>query len=383
MLKGFFDIWMNVMNGTYTSTDQIINAIWDVFVGFFEGIGIDITALKDQFFGAMTFMFDTAKNILNAIRNVFETVFNGILDFINWIVESIIGAFESIGQGISNAFNDVLTFFEDIIEQVSQIASDIGNWITESVNGLIEGIHQFFKPFGDLLNTIIGGLQDAWNTFVTWVKDLVSPIGEFFSNMWNNGLKPILENVWNAMKSVGQMVYNVFGGAIDAIMGVFRNVKQAILDFLEPLLDIAEKIPGIGGVIKSIRGSKLEAEAVSGYDAVDPGSPGFGFFGGLKNLFGGITTKDKTLLDVNAKKPDKIDFQMPTYKGSSTTPSTVAGNGKGDRTSNAIDKQTEEMRRGQEQQIAATKETTKAIEKQAKKRTWEEDYLIRNFVAVR
>lgn len=169
---------------------------------------------------------------------------------------------------------DLLAIFTDSFLGVTEIAWQFGNdlayIITEPINEnkdkIKEALEGMFEPISSVLGTIKQGIQDTfskfWEVYDTYIKPAVENIKNGFSsiletvlNVWNENIKPILDEwaikfdeLWT------QHIQPMVNSFLEFIGKLVNGISELWNQWLVPLIDWITQnvVPIIGPIIKEI-----------------------------------------------------------------------------------------------------------------------------------
>lgn len=134
---------------------------------------------------------------------------------------------ETVGGTLSESFNKLKATWNAWMISIGESAS------MQFTIGIIK---QIIEHITRLIRVLVW-VQDAWNTVTSIISALVS-------KMWNNYIKPVWDNIANAItnSAIFKAASKLWNSLLDAIHKVFKQIAEWWNDFLEWL--------GIGGSAK-------------------------------------------------------------------------------------------------------------------------------------
>jgi hypothetical protein len=134
---------------------------------------------------------------------------------------------ETVGGTLSESFNKLKATWNAWMISIGESASM--QFTIGIIKQIIEHITRMIR--------VLVWVQDAWNTVTSIISALVS-------KMWNNYIKPVWDNIANAItnSAIFKAASKLWNSLLDAIHKVFKQIAEWWNDFLEWL--------GIGGSAK-------------------------------------------------------------------------------------------------------------------------------------
>ena len=134
---------------------------------------------------------------------------------------------ETVGGTLSESFNKLKATWNAWMISIGESASM--QFTIGIIKQIIEHITRMIR--------VLVWVQDAWNTVTSIISTLVS-------KMWNNYIKPVWDNIANAItnSAIFKAASKLWNSLLDAIHKVFKQIAEWWNDFLEWL--------GIGGSAK-------------------------------------------------------------------------------------------------------------------------------------
>lgn len=228
---------------------ETANIAYNVFISVFDGIANAVQPIIDAFkqvgavIGDALGFGDKGGETLDFMA-IFQNVLNGVGDAIRFVADLISGA-------LSGAITFVLTPVRFLAEVIGSVITKVAEWIKQSgiletVIGAVTGAVEFFQG-------IIRSIEGAFNAVIGTVNDLIG--------------------FWNEMTSIVNLSGNVwqgFQGALNTVYEIIKNVGNAIFDFganiittylIEP---VKAAIGWVAGIVSKIGEWVLSFGAVQG-----------------------------------------------------------------------------------------------------------------------
>lgn len=174
---------------------------------------------------------------------------------------------ETVGGTLSESFNKLKATWNAWMISIGESASM--QFTIGIIKQIIEHITRMIR--------VLVWVQDAWNTVTSIISALVS-------KMWNNYIKPVWDNIANAItnSAIFKAASKLWNSLLDAIHKVFKQIAEWWNDFLEWL--------GIGGSAKVAVKQEVSVDTQVDDNYVSPEVTPTTTFG-VKTPKGGSTTK--------------------------------------------------------------------------------------------
>lgn len=246
-------------------TGGISGGITDLAAAFTDLTGIDITTLVDNFLA----MAQAFSGIGEAVA---EGGVIGALDMLARVFADLTGIdLTGIIDALANAIPMLLTTGENVLGALEQVVQSIWEYITTAIPGLVQelvsAISGFFEAFA-------GYLQEFWK----WMEPLVTFLKETFLDgimvAWEQ-IQILIEMIIGAISGVLQMFEGFFDGVTAALQGDFEAAAEAVKTAWDGVLvffgSVADGIKGLfDGIVGYFAeiGANMFAGLKSGFENV-------------------------------------------------------------------------------------------------------------------
>ena len=289
---------------------SIINLTFTQFIGFFEFLGFDATAVVEDliaFFtdferillAIVTFglsevirLFGDLGGVVEFFGDIFGAVFDGVVAVFQFIVDLITGIIDLFtgGGGLGNAlevigvifaavFAPIIVTVQLVIELIQFLADLINFDLSGAFNflgGIAVGVFNAIAAAGEFLFGLLSGLVNGFLALATGafnaiqaaattvfnaiqavitsvfgiIRGIVQGFVDFFIGAIQGAIN-VVTGAFNAFRNVASAAFNAVAGAAGALLGAINAVIQAVraaINAVGGLIDIIGKIPGIPSV---------------------------------------------------------------------------------------------------------------------------------------
>ena len=239
----------------FTSAKQIVDTVWTggvvpalKFVSTVFSDVVDIISDKWKIYGAP--IFESIRDVIENVKNAFLGAWNG---YIKPCWDIVMSAIDKIW---TNHLKPLVDNIGSFVGEFIQAALDIYN---EFIHPIIMYLQEEFNPkvvnaFNNIMNVvtpIISGIIDTVNGIMTALRGIVQFVAGVFTGDW----KRAWEGVKTTFKGVWETISSVLKTPINAMLAIFENFINRIVDGINNLIrrfnsiswNVPEWVPGIGG----------------------------------------------------------------------------------------------------------------------------------------
>jgi len=198
-------------------------------------VGIAVAAVAG-FIAIFVLLFRNNENFRNSVITIWNQV-KSVMAGVFEAIRALIAAFVQVASAIWNKYgNDivaVITAAFNVVSSVVTTALNVIKGIIQVVTSLIKGDWQgVWEGIKNVTSSLWNGIQSIISGVLNLIRSLVSTqinvIKDVISGAWN-AIKSVTSSIWNGIKSAIETpinaARNTVKGAIDAIVGFFRNLK--------------------------------------------------------------------------------------------------------------------------------------------------------------
>lgn len=243
----FSNAWNNVKkvwNGAVSFFSSIWNGIKKIFgtvVNFYKNIFTNAwNAIKKAWSNPTQFFKDIVTKIINVFKqlpsqmgsigkNIAESLWNGIKNMRQWLVDKVKGFGKSIVQGIKDVLK-IKSPSKVMSEVGKNIAEGVGEGIEKESGNVVKTAEDLGEEVKDSLSDLTTDPIDTSNTFSNFVSDFEDALGMSESKLekWRKGVGGALEKVADYGAYIGESVSNLANGIMDIIDNQLEAQLQAI-----------------------------------------------------------------------------------------------------------------------------------------------------------
>lgn len=149
---------------------EFIVGVWNVAVGFFQGIWDGISAVFSVVGEVLSGFFQGAWDLIQGIWSVvvsfFSGVWSGIVSVFSGVASFFSGVFQAAWNAITSIFNKLGSFFSGVWNAVVSIFRDAGVAVGDAISGAVRGA----------VNAILGGATSIINGFISAINFAIAVI---------------------------------------------------------------------------------------------------------------------------------------------------------------------------------------------------------------
>ena len=186
-------------------------------------------------------LMEAISGIVEPLLPLVEELLPVALDLFSQIIEPLSGLISEIMPPLIELFQDILPPLMEIVESVLPVLISL---FSEILPPLIDIVDAILPPLLEVLNMILEPILELIQTLLPPLSKLLSKLAPLFE-----ALSPIIE-------TLGKMISNTLGTAIDIIMPILENLMDrlgSVIDFITGVFsgDWEKAWDGIVGIFKS------------------------------------------------------------------------------------------------------------------------------------
>ncbi len=247
-----------------------------------------------------TYIRPAVENIKDGFSSILETVLNVWNENIKPILDEWASRFDSLWkEHLQPMVNNFLEFFGKLINGISTLWNTwlvpIINWIVANVIPVLDPI---FETIGNLFMDVFGVISDILNGVWQVLGGLIDFIVGVFTGDWEkawNGIESIFSGIWTMIKGILEGIWNaikdIIKGAIDYVKNYINMVMSGIKSIWENIWNGIKSFAsniwnGIKGIFSGVGSwfSNIFQQAYNGITRV---------FSNIGNFFSGIWQRIK------------------------------------------------------------------------------------------
>ena len=186
----------------------------------------------------------TVKAVFDGIWNVVQTVFNAILNFIKGVISACKEWWDKYGDDVTTIFNFI-----------KEIVSTVFDWIADKISTVISAITEWWNTYGDDVKACLLSLIDAFSQIGQIIIDVFSGAISFVSNLirgdFAGAFDSLKETALSILNHINTFFKDIFGiDILGAITGFVDAAKEALSSFFGWITD---NFPSISGLIDGVQ----------------------------------------------------------------------------------------------------------------------------------
>lgn len=268
----FLDVYNEYIVPVLQSMADKFSEVWDekihpMLENFIELIGKVADLIKTLWETILKPVVDwIVSNVLPAVANVYQTLWNGLMEFFGYVSETINGIIEIL-QGIidfivgvftgdwQRAWDGIKEIFNGIWEAIKGIVSAAWSLITTIITTAVEAVKTKisigFNAIKSIMNAILeaikGIVTTIWNGIKTFISNTIEGIKTLVSSGLNavkNTFSNIFNGIWNIVKGVCN---SILGGIEKMVNGVITGLNNMINALNSLSFTVPDWVPELGG----------------------------------------------------------------------------------------------------------------------------------------
>ena len=247
-----------------------------------------------------TYIRPAVENIKDGFSSILETILNVWNENIKPILDEWASRFDSLWEEhLQPMVNNFLEFFGKLINGISTLWNTwlvpIINWIVANVIPVLSPI---FETIGNLFMDVFGVISDILNGVWQVLGGLIDFIVGVFTGDWEkawNGIESIFSGIWTMIKGILEGIWNaitdIIKGAIDSMKNYIQTVMNSIKSIWENIWNGIKNFAsniwnGIKGIFSGVGSwfSNIFQQAYNGITRI---------FSNIGNFFSGVWNRIK------------------------------------------------------------------------------------------
>lgn len=231
---GMWDGFVSVVSDVWQRITDVVMGAWDTLTGWFTG-------------GGASGLWDSVVNGAQVAWDTMKMIWEGAVDFFSGIFDVLAGIVSGAWTAISESF---MWFWETVLQPIY-------SWIAETWGKIWDLIGPVWDQVGAKLAEFGAWFSEFWNgaiwpvlsQIIDWFKRVGEAVGGFISEHWDK-LKWVLIVLGTVLLTPIIIGLGLVVAAITAVVLVVGVVVGAITGFIYLLM----KLPGwIGGVVTAVK----------------------------------------------------------------------------------------------------------------------------------
>lgn len=238
-LQGLVDLVAGVLTGDWDRAWQgikdIFSGVWDVMIATVEYAwetiktlvvaGLRLIKLTIEGFG--TVLAALGKFIVNRIADGIRAAANLLADAAGWIKNRVVEHLQAQAEAFLTVGRWVLNRIADGVTTVTAALLAVGGWLKNRIVETVQNVASFYVGLG---SWIVNRVADGFTT----VTDAVAAVGGWLKN-----------RIVDAVAALKKGWIGIGGTIIDWIVDGLRAGAKALVGFVNKLIGIINKIPGV------------------------------------------------------------------------------------------------------------------------------------------
>lgn len=243
--QAFCDNFGGIIMAGLEAVSGFFSNVWNAIVSFLSGVWNGIVSGVTGFMSSVSSTISSVWNaILSTVTSIVQSIWNAVTNAFQNVVNTIKNAMDSAKQGVSNGINNVLNFFRDLPGNILSALGNVGNllWNAGSsiINGLLNGLKSAFGAVTSWVSGIAGTIMSLKGP-LPYDRKILIPAGNAIMEGLGNGLKEGFKPVTKQVSGMASEIQSAMSGEIGTIPVEFdasvNKVDASALDTLSESLD--------------------------------------------------------------------------------------------------------------------------------------------------
>ena len=245
----------------YKNWDTIknwITIIKDLFATLFEKIIQFIAIFIDIILQITTAFWEKIKKgflkLVEGVKKIWDSLVNTVLNITDYFVNLIkkywwvlLGPLGIVTKLIITYWENIKAAFILVVEGIK----NVWNWLMDTVLAIIDYAINLIKEYWWVLLGPLGVVTKLIITYWEQIKTAFVTIADNIVVTWDN----LVDTVGNLVSTIKNNIIDSLSGAYDKVKGFFSEIKNSILDAIKSTLDFSKtlgNIPVVGTVLKKV-----------------------------------------------------------------------------------------------------------------------------------
>lgn len=243
--QAFCDNFGGIIMAGLEAVSGFFQSVWNAIVSFLSGVWSGIVSGVTGFMSSVSSTISNVWNaILSTVTSIVQSIWNAITDAFNNVVNTIKNAMDRAKQGVSDGINNVLNFFRNLPGNILSALGNVGNllWNAGSsiINGLLNGLKSAFGAVTSWVSGIAGTIMSLKGP-LPYDRKILIPAGNAIMEGLGDGLKEGFKPITKQVSGMAAEIQSAMSGEIGTIPVDFdatvNKVDASALDVLSDSLD--------------------------------------------------------------------------------------------------------------------------------------------------
>lgn len=281
-----------IMSNVITPIANAFKTLWNGIVEFLQPV-IDVLLTMWESFKTMV------STVWSSTVDFFKNIWEGVVETFNHVKDRIVGFFGEIVDGVKSIWENVMSYITPAIETFNEIKdtfAEFVGFIASKATALWTGtIQPVFQKIGSFVSGIFQAIWDKVQTVWNAIWGFIGPIVTSIYNTITTTFTSIWQSILNILTAVWETVRSIFTGIFDTIMNVLSSIWNGIVGVFNGIVSFIGSILGgiwstisnvLMGIMNFIMGKNEEAKAnfLAAWEAIK------GIFSGALSAIWSIVT---------------------------------------------------------------------------------------------
>lgn len=228
----FVNLWNSIANSRIVQVIKVVfGSIWQVVVKIATAIWTVLSSIFNYIGARLQIVFDVIKGVCKVTFDIVKGVVIAIYTVVKWIVDIVV----SIVRAAVNIIISIVSFLVDGIRL-----------IIYGIVGIFKVVFNFV--YDNIVAPVVEKISTIFNTLAETIRTIWEPIRDFFSNLWG-AIKNKAIEAFQAIVDFVQPIIDAITGFFNSIGEGARNIASGFKNFVS---NVGDRVLGLntGGYVK-------------------------------------------------------------------------------------------------------------------------------------
>ena len=216
-----------------------------------QAFGDAINWVKDKWDKMTTYIANKITALINIVKNIVKPIKDAFTNITGSIGNILGGVFEIKFDSVL-AINQVRNIFGSMYEHGQRVV----NFLQDIFSNMSARVRESFML---IVGTAVVVVQGASQYFVGMVNDVSDSMTRLFSFV-----RGLIDGVGHVLVLMGNGIRDVFDSIVNRVFGIIQRIVDFIAYSINGIINLINRIPGVGTVLNSVPGRALGGPVQAG-----------------------------------------------------------------------------------------------------------------------